>query len=606
MRVRQAGVQASTCPDGRGCAGRGCAGMSQFGDSERAPARPGLPQPEWGNADEHDAGAATARREVFRCDVLLLGYESQENLGLRSIAAYLGQNGVRASIQPLQAASPEEIRARIASDRPRLVGFSLIFQRMLPQFEALIARLRDQGVSAHFTMGGHFPTFEYRFLLEQIPGLDTVVRHEGELTVLELFRRLDEPDSWHTIRGLAYRRNGAVQATSLRPLIADLDELPYPVRNAVPATHRGIGVSSLIGSRGCYYDCTFCSIQEFYREPPGPKRRSRSPANVAGEMEQLHRDQGVRIFIFQDDDLFMKGRTHRAWIDGFIAEIDARGLTGRILWRVSCRVDDLDAAILAPMKAAGLASVYIGIESGSAQGLRTFNKHYTVDDVHRAVGLLEGVDLPFEFGFMILDPDSTFGSVRENVEFLGAITSGGRSLVNFCKMAPYAGTPIARRLADEGRLTGTPESPDYTYDDPRLDFLQLFLSRTFNFRNFSDEGMVERLRFAKFDVTVVSKFFARELDGRAYDAAVRSLIERCNDSALETLGLASGLMARLPLEGILDNWGLLERYRQDELLAQLRLTEELDDVQARFGLGSTDREPRVAVGEGMAEFGLAG
>jgi radical SAM superfamily enzyme YgiQ (UPF0313 family) len=526
--------------------------------------------------------------------VLLLGYESQENLGLRSIAAFLRQNGVRVGIQPLQQAAPEDILARVLREQPRVVGFSLIFQRMLPQFADLIGYLRRGGVRSHFTMGGHFPTFEYRLLLDTVPGLDSVVRHEGELTLLELFRAVERPDTWAEIPGLAYRENGTVRSTGLRPLIQDLDALPYPERNPVAATHRGIGVSSLIGSRGCYYDCTFCSISEFYREPAGPKRRSRSPGNVAGEMESLHRELGVRIFIFQDDDLFMKGRTHREWIDGFLRELAVRGLAGQILWRVSCRIDDLDADILLPMKDAGLASVYVGIESGTAQGLRTFNKHYSVPDVRRAVDMLERIDLPFEFGFMILDPDTTLASVRENADFLGAITGGGRALVNFCKMAPYAGTPIARRLAAEGRLTGTPDSPDYSYGDPRLEFLQLFLSQTFNFRNFSDEGLVERLRFAKFDAAVVAKFFAGEFDAAAYAAAVRSLIERCNASALETLRLSAALMARLPPEGIVDYWALLDRYRRQELVTQVQLTAELDEVQARFGLGAANREPAVA------------
>ncbi len=309
-------------------------------------------------------------------DVVLVGYENQENLGLRSIASFLIQNGIRTTIEPCQNVPREVILTRLLSQKPKIVGFSLIFQRMLPDFASLITYLRENGVDAHFTIGGHFPTFEYRLLLDTVPALDTVVRHEGELTLHELYRRLEEPEEWVDIRGLAYRRYGTAVANPPRPLISDLNSLPFPLRSLRAATHRDLGICSVASSRGCYYNCSFCSIHEFYREPKGPKRRSRSPANVANEMERLLQERGVHIFIFQDDDMFLKGQYHRQWLLDFLSELRTRGISERILWRISCRIDDLDPEMLIEMKASGLFGVYLGIESGSDRGLETFNKHY--------------------------------------------------------------------------------------------------------------------------------------------------------------------------------------------------------------------------------------
>lgn len=514
--------------------------------------------------------------------VVLVGYEGQENLGLRSIAAYLKQQGVRARIEPCQSIPREQILANLRADPPAVVGFSLIFQRMLSEFSGLISYLRENGVDAHFTIGGHFPTFEYQLLLETIPALDTVIRHEGELTLLELYGRLDQPERWSEIKGLAYRRGGKVVANPARPLIVDLDSLPFPVRNSEAVTHRGLGISSIAASRGCYYDCSFCSIHEFYREAAGPKRRSRSPVRVVDEIEWLFHERGTRVLIFQDDDMFMKGQHHRQWIDKFIRELHARDLAESILWRVSCRIDDLDAGPLRQMKAVGLASVYLGIESGSNQGLKTFNKRYTVQDVERALDLLKGIGLPFEYGFMILEPDSTLATVRDNIEFLSRVGADGGSLVNFCKMAPYAGTPIARRLAAEGRLVGTPDSPDYLFNDPRLDYLQLFLAETFNFRNFSDHGLVERLRLAKFDCAVLEKFFARDYQVDAYAGAVRDLISEANESAVRTVSLATRFIEQHSLGQILDYWPLLENCQEEEATAERRLGAALTEVQREF------------------------
>lgn len=514
-------------------------------------------------------------------DVLLIGYEGQENLGLRSIAAFLQQGGIRVGIVPLHEATREEILARIRHADPKIVGLSLIFQRMLDDYAGLIEYLRDNGVTAHITIGGHFPTFEYEYLLSTVPGLDTVVRYEGEETLLELYNNLDRPESWPLIKGLAFRQQGETWATPLRPLISDLDALPFPVRKSQGATHRGIGIRSIAGSRGCYYDCSFCSIHEFYRRS-GPTRRTRSPDNLVREMESLFRDFGVRIFIFQDDDMFMRGQRHRVWLENLLGELEARKLSEEILWRVSCRVDDVDAGLLRNMKAAGLASVYLGIESGSEQGLKTFSKRYHVGDIYRSLELLKEIDLPFEFGFMLLEPYSTIQSVRENIDFLKTIGNYGDSLVHFCKMSPYAGTPIAQRLAAEKRLEGTKSCPDYRFLDPRLDLLQTFYSNTFNFRNFDDSGLVERLRFAKFDACVVEKFFAHEYDAEAYRASVRELIRQSNESALETMSLAATFVEDHTVEEIIDHWQVLEELHLQSTAVEQQISAALDRLMIEY------------------------
>ena len=527
------------------------------------------------------------------CEVMLIGHEDQQNLGLRSVAAYLEQNGVGVDIEPCQQVAPEAVLAHIRARQPKIVGFSLIFQRMLLDFAGLIAYLREHDVNAHFTMGGHFATLEPAGVLAAIPGLDSVVRHEGEVTLLELYRNVDRPSDWDHVEGLAFRRNGDIVVTTPRPLIPNLDALPFPTRSGRMIKHRNLGICSISASRGCYYNCSFCSIQEFYSEPPGPKRRARSPANVATEMEQLYRELGIRIFVFQDDDFQMKGRAYRQWAESFLDELETRKLADTILWRISCRIDDLDRAILRRMRDAGLAGVYLGIESGSDPGLLTFNKHYQVDDVYRALDMLAEIGVPYEYGFMILEPYSTVATVRENIEFLKRISQDGAALAGFCKTVPYAGTPITRRLAAEGRLEGTLASPDYRYLDARLDLLQLFISQTFNFRNFSTRGLVERLRYAKFDCALVERFYSGEYDVRAYATAVRTLIKQCNESALETLSLAARLIERYGEADIANLWPLLSRWQQAEWDAETKIDSALNDLLARFGCDAVP-QPEVA------------
>jgi anaerobic magnesium-protoporphyrin IX monomethyl ester cyclase len=501
------------------------------------------------------------------CDILLVGYETEENIGLRSIAAFLESRGLLIGIEPYENSRKEDVFKRIFEEKPKLVCFSLIFQRMLPDFSDLICYLRNKGVSAHFNMGGHFPTIEYEETLKLIPGLDTLVRHEGEFTLLELFQELDNSDSWSEIKGLAFIKNGNLTVTDPRPLINDLDSIPFIVRSRNIQTYRELGACSILASRGCYYNCSFCSVQTFYRSAPGPRRRSRSPLNVVLEMEELFK-AGVRIFNFKDDDFGMRKTSQQRWIESFSEELKRRGMSETILWRISCRVDEVDAGMLNRLKEVGLSYLYMGIESGNAQGLKTANKRCTVEDVSRSLSVIQDLDLNFEYGFMILDPYSTFDSIKENIAFLREICKDGRAVVHFTKMMPYAGTAIAQCLRNEGRLIGDIAFPNYDYKDPRIGLLESFFVKAFNNMIFSNDGLVNRLQFAKFDSVALEKFFPNRYDTKKYSNNIRNLIKRCNESALETMSMAVKFMEKRSYEDILYYWEVLEMLVQQELNVQ--------------------------------------
>ena len=512
------------------------------------------------------------------CDILLVGYEDDENLGLRYISAFLRDHGVKVEIEPYQKSAKDAILERIRKEKPKIVGFSLIFQRMLSDFKELIEYLRESGVAAHFTMGGHFPTIEFQKVLEMIPGLDTVVLHEGEETMLELYRNLNSPDLWPKIRGIAYREGMSIRVTLPRQLIRDLDSLPFPVRHDELRTHMGLGMVSVLASRGCYYNCSFCSIREFYKDAPGPRRRSRSPRNVVKELEQLF-EKGARIFNFRDDDFSLKKGSQQEWIEELAEELRKTGLADQILWRVSCRVDEVDEDIVKMLKEVGLEFLYLGIESGSDQGLKTFNKHYDVNETYLTLDVLEKTKMNFEYGFMLLDPDTDFNSIRDNIHFLKELGKNGRVVVHFTKMLPYAGTPIAGRLKQEGRLKGTIDSPEYSYHDSRIDLMEIFLTQSFNHMLFDFGGLVNRLQSAQFSAVVLDKFYHYLFDTKAYTESVRNLIIKCNERTLETMTLAEKFIENKSHEEILQNWNELEMLSEKALNTQSRIKAELDDLR---------------------------
>ena len=120
---------------------------------------------------------------------LLVGFQDQDNLGLRYLMSAVNSSGHQAFIMTY-GSDPDKIMERIERLKPNLVGFSLIFQYMAPDFGRVIGALREKGVTAHFTMGGHYASFEPGEILKHTPGLDSVVRFDGEVTLVKLLNSL--------------------------------------------------------------------------------------------------------------------------------------------------------------------------------------------------------------------------------------------------------------------------------------------------------------------------------------------------------------------------------------------------------------------------------
>ncbi len=409
----------------------------------------------------------------------------------------------------------------------------MIFQYYLPQFAELAAYLRRNGVGCHFCAGGHYPSMRYEEVLEAVPALDCVVRGEGEETLLELMRCLAKGCDWHAVMGLAYRsRNGCV-ITQPRPLISDLDVLPYPERAGKTLTVLGKGVAPLLASRGCAEDCSFCSIRQFYSQSPGRKVRIRNPAKVVEEMRTLKENNGISIFLFQDDDFPIRGAFGRRWAGEFSEALEASELAGAVIWKISCRPDEVDWELFRQLRQGGLYMVYLGFESGNEEGLRALNKRLSVGDSLQAVAILRKLQIRMTYGFMMFDPSSSFESIRTNVTFLRQITEDGSVAATFCRMLPYAGTPIEESLTEAGRLRGSREDPDYEFLDPRLDAYFKRLSPLMNDWIRDTDSLASRLNWAWQEFEVMKRLFPPLTGQAAYAKALGSLTRQCNNFILD-------------------------------------------------------------------------
>jgi len=473
---------------------------------------------------------STEARDTSR-SVMLIGFQRHSNLGIGYLAANLRRWGYRAEVFDFEAERQQILQAAKAMD-PVLIGFSLIFQSYIPWFGSLIRYLRDNGVTCHFTMGGHFPSLSYERTLELIPQLDSVARFEGEETLLELVDYLSTGRPWQGINGLAYREGNAIVATPMRHLIDDLDSLPYPVRSSVDGAILGRNITPMLASRGCARTCSFCSIHMFYRTAPGKVVRTRKPIEVVREMRFLLEEHGRSVFLFQDDDFPLFGPVWRRWAAEFVEELHRNGLPGRVAWKINCRADAVDPELFARMHEAGLYMVYMGLESGTEEGLKTLHKQITVEQNIRAVEILKEIGVIFEFGFMLLEPSSTFESVAENVRFLRTIAGDGWTGVTFGRMVPYDGTPIKDDLERSGRLKGDVCKPDYDFLDPRLDDFYREICHFIDVTGWTHAHLAlsPRLNFAWNEVAIIQHLFRNVPGLDAYKVTLRGITHDSNEA----------------------------------------------------------------------------
>ncbi|HOF49092.1 MAG: cobalamin-dependent protein [Verrucomicrobia bacterium] len=407
----------------------------------------------------------------------------REHLGLAYLTSYLTAAGHRCGFIDAahEGLAVDALVARIARERPTLVGFSLFLNNTTVTLQAIQA-LRRSDCRAHITLGGHHATFHWREILANHPEVDSILRGESELALADLAARLRQGRPWKDTSNLASRDpSGAPYANPCRPSIADLDGLPPPNREPYRDAIEHSGVTTMVSSRGCYAHCGFCSVRAFTRLAAGSLWRPRSPAGVVAEISDLRRRFGAQQIIFVDDNFMGPGLAGRRRAGAIADLIRASGL--RVQWTFACRANDLEARTLARLREAGLVRVDLGVESWVPRQLELYDKALTPEQNDRAIDLLERLGLDYRLYLIPIDPYVQVPELEHTVRQMQR--RGGRHVTHplFNRLAAFAGTPLAERIDRDGLLSrragvcayehGTP----YRFTDPRMTAVDRALRR---------------------------------------------------------------------------------------------------------------------------------
>ena len=466
--------------------------------------------------------------------VVIVAFEEFDNLGVRYLASMLSEGGYEPEVVDFRDGK-EKILTLIKKLKPLVVGFSVIFQYHLYEFQELINFLRKADVKSHFSAGGQYASLRYRDLFDYLPTIDSIVRFEGEYTFLELVNHIYNGTDWRKIKGLAFREDGKIIANPLRQPEPDLDKFPFPMRPPLSGYAFGKKFATILAGRGCIHNCSFCNNTEYIKQSLFPFKRTRKPEKVVEEIDFLFREKDCSVFLFEDDDFPLNDRNEPGWINRFCKELEYKKLVGNIIWKINCRPDEVDYKSFRMMKEHGLYLVFLGIDDGTDDGLTTLNKNMTASQSLNGANILKKLDIGFDYGFMLFQPSSTFISVYKNLDFLKQLCADGRAPVKFLKLIPFFGTKVERNLATEGRLKGKPGFLNYDFLDNSLDrYYEVVYEYLMEWINHS-EGMVNISEWARNYLSVFSHFYRMNPRVEAIANNVRKSVADSNLFLLDTM-----------------------------------------------------------------------
>lgn len=347
----------------------------------------------------------------------------------------------------------EEIVARVPREST-IVGISVIFTHEWPAVVRLVELLKEARPDVRVVLGGEHITAMPEFCLA-VSKADFVVLGEGEETIVELLDALDHGGSLDAVPGIGWRDGARIAVNARRARNRNVDEIPYPAWRhfayQVYSDHHYIAAMDthrlnlpLLATRGCPYQCSFCSSPNTW----APQWIPRDAVKVVDEIEHHVRTYGASSFPFQD----LTAVIRRDWIVAFCEEVLRRGLDIRWQMPSGTRAEAVDAEVADLMKRSGMVSLAYAPESGSEETRKLIKKRMTTEDLMASIRASSSAGLNVAVFTVIGFPHDTPERLRENLQFVRDIRAlGVTDLAVGCYFALPA-TELFDSLYDAGRI----------------------------------------------------------------------------------------------------------------------------------------------------------
>ncbi len=366
--------------------------------------------------------------------------------GIIQLATYLEKHVSNVELEVLdcncEKVDWKGLEQRVATSRPDVVACaSLATCNTYAVTKTLETAKRIVPSALTVTGGQHFSATAQESL-ERYPVIDVIVRGEGEQTLTELVHAQRAKSNFSGISGISYRQGEVITHNVGRPLLENLEDLPFPGYHLVKANMskyhfavmggRERPYALIEGARGCNHQCTFCTQWRHWQgcwRVKGAKR-------IADEIAFCHHQFGSK-FIWLTDDNFGAGQRPAEIAE----EIIARKLPEDLLWFVQARCDDIirNKNVLPRLRKSGLNWVLLGVENSSPQTLDNFRKGIVPEDAKMAVRLLQDNGIFAHAMVIIGSRKDTREKIAKLKEFVNDLNP---DLVMFGILTPLPGTEV--------------------------------------------------------------------------------------------------------------------------------------------------------------------
>jgi radical SAM superfamily enzyme YgiQ (UPF0313 family) len=256
------------------------------------------------------------------------------------------------------------------------------------------------------------------------------------------------------VPGIVYKRGNEIVENPPGKIIEVLDQLPFPYRGSLNKLIHRFGnentAATLSTSRGCFGNCAFCSISQFYKTQGGPRHRIRTVENFVKEIKFLINEYSVNHFVFEDANWYTVGAKGKAWFEEFYQAIIREKLD--IHFDISIRVYCLDEDVISKMDRIGLERVYLGIESFNEERMVLVNKGINVSQNCEVLDILQSYGFRSDYntrkrikmGFIMFFPDTTPEEILDQLIFIKKYKVPAKKLL--VRLLPQPGTDIAKKF----------------------------------------------------------------------------------------------------------------------------------------------------------------
>lgn len=374
-----------------------------------------------------------------------------EPMGLLYIAAVLKKDGYEVKVLDafIENYGLREIEGCIKDFNPEIVGITCLTSTGFLTYQ-IGKMIKSKYPNVKVVLGNiHASIFSTAFLENRIA--DIIVHGEGEQTMLELVKTIEQKKSLQDVLGISWWDGKKVVDNSRRDLIKDLDSIPMPARDIVDSSRYSVEnlsnfiyvnnsnklMKQMFTSRGCVFQCKFCVVHQQHCY------RCHSPERVLEEMELLVNKYNAG-YIFIMDSLFIANKRR-------VIEI-CKGIRKKKMkfkWGCEGHVKLVDKELLDYMEKAGCYEIHFGIESGVQRLLDNVNKGTTLEQIIRAVKLVKETKIKVSGLFMLGLPGETYQDSLKTIKFACSLPL---DFAQFSITVPYPGSQLFNELSRLGKI----------------------------------------------------------------------------------------------------------------------------------------------------------